>query len=57
MGAPKDKPQHENEPKQTEDDMPDLDVSGQDAESVKGGITKQEFSSEPVPGGNRPSAR
>ena len=25
------------------EDMPDMDVSGQDAESVKGGMTKQEF--------------
>jgi hypothetical protein len=52
-----DKPEHESEPKHTEDDITDLDVSGQDAESVKGGMTKQDFSSEPVPGGMRPAAR
>lgn len=42
MTTSKDEPQEQVE-ETIPDDIPDLGVSGEDAESVKGGMTKQEF--------------
>jgi hypothetical protein len=39
MSTPKE-PEEQVEEKVTDDDMPDMNVSGQDAESVKGGMAK-----------------